>query len=73
MSKTRQIMSFCEFGKAYKVIKHYGEDNPYRIYHIYRDTGKYGYPTEHKKMVAKYADLTSCFCWFIQNNVGTSF
>lgn len=72
MAKTRQIMSFCEYGKAYKVVRHYGTDNPYKIYHLYNDYNKYGYLTEHRKLMAQYADLQSCFYWFIQNNVGLS-
>ena len=70
MVKTRQVMSFCEHGKAYKVIKVYGAANPYRIYHIYNDYNKYGYITEHRKLMESYANLESCFYWFIQNNIG---
>ena len=67
MAKTRQVLSFCENGKEYKVIKHYGKTNPYRIYHIFRDYNKHGFLTEHKKLVVAYADLLSCFYWFTQN------
>ena len=69
--KTRQVMHFCEYGKEYSVVRRMGcEDmNPYRIYRHYRDFGPDGYPHDHKKQVAAYADLRSCFCWFLQNNI----
>ena len=70
MTKTRQVLSFVDNGKAYKVVKHYGKENPYRIYHLYNDYNQYGFLTEHKKLVAEYANLASCFYWFLQNNLG---
>lgn len=68
--KTKQILSFVWLGKEYKVIKHYGVNNPYYIYHIYNDFNKAGIITEHKKLMIKYANLASCFYWFIDNNIG---
>jgi len=69
--KTRQVMHFCEYGKEYSVIKIIDskENNPYRIYHHYSDIGPNGRLHDHKKQMEKYADLYSCFCWFIQNNI----
>jgi len=69
--KTKQVMHFCEFGKEYSVIKILDskENNPYRIYHHYRDIGADGQIHEHRKQMDKYADLYSCFFWFMQNNV----
>ena len=70
MAKTRQVLSFCDNGQEYKVIKVYGATNPYRIYHIYIGSNKYGYPSEHKRLMVSYASLESCFYWFIQNGIG---
>jgi hypothetical protein len=70
MAKTRQVLSFCDMGKCYKVIKYYGTTNPYRIYHYYNDYNKHGVLTEHRKLMESYGNLVSCFYWFIQNNIG---
>ena len=72
MAKTKTVLHFCDFGKEYKVIKYYGELNPYRIYHLYRDIGKNGFPVDHKKLMEKYANLASCFYWFLNNDIGFS-
>lgn len=69
MPKTRQIMKFCEYGREYSVIKVYGEVNPYKIYHHYRDLDANGYPHEHRKLMEEYGNLGSCFYWFLQNNI----
>ena len=74
MPKTRQIMKFCEYGKEYSVVKVYGKENswkedPYRIYHHYRDLDETGYPHEHKKLMAECASLGACFYWFLRNNI----
>ena len=67
--KQRQIMSFCDFGRAYKVIKVYGaKSNPYRIYRIYNAPNKYGFITEHRELCESYENLASCLYWFLQNN-----
>ena len=70
MSKTRQVLHFVDFGKEYKVIKYYGEVNPYRIYHLYTDIGKNGFPVHHKKLMESYCSLEGCFYWFLQNGIG---
>lgn len=70
MYKTRKILSFVDNGKAYSVVKYYGDVNPYRIYHIYNDYDKTRRLKEHKKLMVKYASLASCFYWFLQNNIG---
>lgn len=69
--KTKQVMHFCNYGKEYCVIKRLSctELNQYRIYHIYSDIGPDGRIHSHKKQVAAYADMGSCFYWFIQNNI----
>lgn len=33
--------------------------NPYLLYLVYPAKDQYGYPTMHKKMLIKYADMTS--------------
>ena len=70
MSKTRTVMHIFDFGKEYKVIKYYGDVNPYRIYHLYNDFGADGLLHSHKKLMATYCSLQSCFYWFLQNNIG---
>ena len=72
MAKARQVLSFCDMGKAYKVIKKLDLDDetPYKIYHIYNDYGRDGYITEHRKLVAQFTTLNSCFYWFYQNRIG---
>ena len=36
--------------------------NPYRLYLVYPDKDKYGYPTRHRKLLVKYQDMTSIIC-----------
>lgn len=68
--KTRQVLHFVDLGKEYSVIKHYGKTNPYRIYRHYSDIGPDGVMHDHRKQVETYANLESCFYWFLQNNIG---
>ena len=68
MAKTRQVLKFCDQGKEYKVIKEIGVwDRPYKIYNLYRDLDQYGYPRNHKKLVARCDSLGECFKWFYLN------
>ena len=69
MYKSKTVIHFVDYGKEYKVIKIYGSNNQYRIYHLF-NTIENGRPKAHKKQMEKYADLTSCFYWFINNNIG---
>ena len=65
MAKTRQILKFCELGKEYRVIKEINVfDRPYKIYNMYRDWDEYGYPRDHKKLIARFDSLRECFKWF---------
>ena len=69
--KTRQVLDFCDNGRKYKVIYKYDDAfNPYRIYNLYTGWNQYGYRTERRKEVARYADMNSCFWWFAQNGIG---
>lgn len=70
MQKTKCVLHFVYFGKEYRVIRYYGETNSYRIYHYFNDYNKRGVITEHKKLMAKYDNLASCFCWFLDHNIG---
>ena len=36
--------------------------NPYRLYLVYPDKDRYGYPTRHRKQLAVYGDMTSVIC-----------
>lgn len=69
-TKTKQILSFCDYGKCYKVIKYYGTTNPYRIYHFYNDYDNHGFLKEHRKLMESYGNLESCFYWFIEHGIG---
>ena len=69
MPKTRQIMKFCEYGKEYSVVRVFGEEYPYRIYHYYRTLDATNRVHEHKELVAKADNLYECFRWFIKNNI----
>ena len=71
MAKQRQVLDFCDCGKCYKVIRRLNADgNQYHIYHLYRDWDADGRPKDHKKLVVSYANMASCFAWFLQNNIG---
>ena len=64
MEKTRQVLKFCDGGKKFSVVYHYGKENPYYIYrHTWalRECG-YGY-SERKRLEVKYADMRSCLYW----------
>lgn len=43
--------------------------NPYRIYKVEFVPRQYGV-TESKRLMASYANLASCFYWFIENRIG---
>lgn len=36
--------------------------NKYKLYRIWTDTNKYGYPSKHRKLIVKYADFKSILC-----------
>jgi len=56
----RQILKVNENGRWFSIVKTDDEVNPYRVYRHSWEMGRYGYPTEHKKLVEKYADMRSC-------------
>lgn len=68
--KTKQVLHIVDQGKEYRVIKYYGANNPYRIFHYYREINEHGFPTEHRKLMEAYGNLESCFYWFIEHGIG---
>ena len=77
MQKTRKVMEIEDRGQHYKVIFDTTRKdsngylkNPYRIYKIQMIPRQYGV-TESKKLMESYANLQSCFYWFIENGIGT--
>ena len=68
MSKTRQVMKLCDNGNKYIVVYHESDhNNPYWLYKLTHEPNKYGYMTEHKKLIVKYADMVSCLYYLAQN------
>lgn len=70
--KTRQIASVEANGHCYSIVRDFSASvNPYRVYRRWWDARKDGYGLgEHKKCVARYADLRSALlsvadldCW----------
>ena len=58
---TRQVLKLCENGNNYTVVRNEADNlNPYRVYQTYRAPNKYGVMSQHKKLIAKYADMRSC-------------
>ena len=58
---TRQVSKLCENGNNYTVVRHYSNEiNPFWVYQTYRAPNKYGVMSQHKKLIAKYADMRSC-------------
>lgn len=55
----KQILKVNEGGRWFSVQKTDDQYNPYRVYRHSWEMGKYGYTTEHKKCVGKYADMRS--------------
>ena len=55
----RQILKVSENGRHFTVVKTEDEFNPYRVYSHSWEVGRYGYYTDHKRLVAKYADMYS--------------
>lgn len=39
------------------------EYNPYRVYLLYHGRDKYGFPSVHRKQIAKYGDFFSVICF----------
>lgn len=53
MAKTRKVMEINDGGVHLVCIKRMGEVNPFYLYRVWWDGG------EHRKLITKYADLTS--------------
>ena len=67
--KTKQVLHIIDNGKEYRVIKYYGKNNPYRIYQDIR-TIEDGVLKEKRILLDSYANLASCFYWFLDHDVG---
>ena len=59
MAKTRQVLKMNENGHHYTVVKVEDKANPYRVYRHTWEQNKYGYLTERKRCVEKYANMAS--------------
>ena len=67
MSKTRTVLKVTDPGFHFTVVKTEGTaHNPYAIYKHY-PTFEKGYPTWHKELQARYADLRSCLFFLAAN------
>ena len=42
---------------------YYAKYNPYLLYLVYPAKDRNGYPTRHRKLLAKYGDMTSVACY----------
>lgn len=59
--KTIQVLKLTNNGASFVVVKHLEERvNRYWLYERSHKLNKYGYLTERKKCLVKYADLASC-------------
>ena len=69
MAKTRQVFSYSEYGKQYKVIKQLNcFDHPYSVYQICYEYGiEQNYPVKHRKLIAKFDCMWEVFKWFYEN------
>lgn len=61
--KQRKIMEINEGRWHLVCIKAEGVNNPYRLYRVWWDGGN------HRKLLAKYADIESIMCWLYDHMV----
>ena len=58
---TTQILKINCFGKRYTVIfLHDTVRNPFKLYEVTAEPNKYGYPTNHKHLLAAYQNFEGC-------------
>lgn len=70
MAKVRKVMEFNDYGEHYKVtFDSTRKRNPYRIYRVYSVYTNCGV-RRSVKLQESYANLISCFYWFIEHGVG---
>lgn len=60
MAKTRKVMEINDGGIHLVVIKRMGDMNPFRIYHVWWNSGW------HRKELERYGDMKSV-TWFIND------
>ena len=64
--KTQKVLDLCcgihlVCIRTLSVNGHYPA-NPYRLYILYHARNRHGYPTQHRKCIAKYGDMASILC-----------
>ena len=70
MAKTRKVLECTDYGDHYKIIfDGTKKTNPYRIYRVYSVFTDYGV-RKSVKLQDSFANLVSCFYWFIEHGVG---
>lgn len=70
MAKVRKVMEFTDHGDHYKVMfDSTRKRNPYRIYRVYTALTNFGV-SQSVQFQESYANLVSCFYWFIEHGVG---
>lgn len=58
-----QIVKMYVNGVKYIVINDTGNDvNPLSVYKAWKEYRQGTYPLDHRKLLARYADLNSCMC-----------
>lgn len=58
---TRQVMKIELFGRRYSVTFTEGTNrNPFTLYEITTAPGRYGYPTDRRRTLARYQNFESC-------------
>lgn len=59
--KTRRIVKLggCSIGEWIVVKDDTQKENPFRVYHVWREPGEYGMKQRKRQMV-RYGDLASC-------------
>lgn len=67
MQKTYKVLSLNIAGATYSCIYHTDEKiNPLWVYRHTREVNEFGYRTERKRRVAKYADINSVLYYLAQ-------
>lgn len=67
MAKTRKIMDIKYNGHYIVIVDFYAKTNPFRLYSVAWEDCKSGPGvSEHKKLIAKYADFESCIYCLLQ-------
>ena len=68
-TKTFQCMKLCVYGKAFVVIQHYNDTNPFWLYEITTGINKYGYRSTGKKLIEKYCSFEGILYHLLQMQI----